>query len=213
MSHQALFYRIQYNDSSFNYFTNVLIFMHKYQYFRKILPPLVSNVISPDAPKYDHSNLDSEAWMANHFTGKFRHVVSFKGPLFYLNYMPKILEQFQKFHKNSINMPLKIFKRYVKSFALAIQSCGSLEEWEGRNTPLYYVPGLPREHRKNIPKVLYKNFEWLKFESKWCLVKNLTTRLWFLWILRRSLLSTYYFVFNIFFLRDRSQIKSEIITS
>ena len=140
-------------------FTNVLIFMHKYQYFRKILPPLVSNVISPDAPKYDHSNLDSEAWMANHFTGKFRHVVSFKGPLFYLNYMPKILEQFQNCHKNSINMPLKIFKRYVKSFALAIQSCGSLEEWEGLNTPLYYVPGLPREHRKNIPKVLYKNFE------------------------------------------------------
>ena len=137
-------------------FANVLIFMHKYRYFSKTLPPLVSDIISSDAPKYDHSNLDSEAWMANHLTGRFRHAISFKGPLFYLNYMPKIMERFHNCHENSINMPLKIFKKYAKSFALNIQSCGSLEEWEGQNTPLYYVPGLPREHRKNIPKVIYK---------------------------------------------------------
>ena len=143
-------------------FANILIFMHKYRYFSKTLPPLVSDIISSDAPKYDHSNLDSEAWMANYLTGKFRHAISFKGPLFYLNYMPKIMERFHNYHENSINMPLKIFKKYAKSFALNIQSCGSLEEWEGQNTPLYYVPGLPREHRKNISSMceqLYPRFE------------------------------------------------------
>ena len=130
--------------------------MHKYQYFRKCLPPLVSKIISINAPKYDNSNVDSEAWMANHSSGKCRHALSFKGPLFYLNYMPQIFEQFQNTYKNSKIIPLKLFKKYAKSFSLNIQSCGNSEEWEGQNTPLYYVPGLPREHRKNIPEVSYK---------------------------------------------------------
>ena len=76
--------------------TNILIFMHKYRYFRKSLPPLVSEVISSNAPIYDHINVGSEAWMANNSTGKCRHTLSFKGPLFYLKYMPEIFEQFQK---------------------------------------------------------------------------------------------------------------------
>ena len=91
--------------------------------------------------------------------GKFRNNLSFKGPLFYLKYMPEIFEQFQKTYENSKIVPLKQFKKYATSFALDIQSCGRSEEWEGLNTPLYYVPGLPREHRKNIPEIIYKTLD------------------------------------------------------
>ena len=42
--------------------TNILIFMNKYRYSRKSLPPLFSEVISSNAPIYDHINADSEAW-------------------------------------------------------------------------------------------------------------------------------------------------------
>ena len=97
--------------------------------------------------------------MANNSTGKCRHTLSFKGPLFYLKYMPEIFEQFQKTYEKSKIVPLKQFKKYAKSFALDIQSCGRSEEWEGLNTPLYYVPGLPREHRKNIPEIIYKTLD------------------------------------------------------
>ena len=136
--------------------TNILIFMHKHRYFGKCLPPSVSEVISSNAPVYDHINVGSEAWMANYSTGKCRHALSFKGPLFYLKYMPEIFQKFQNTYENSKIMPLQQFKKYAKSFALDIQSCGTSEEWEGLNTPLYYVPGLPREHRKNIPDIIYK---------------------------------------------------------
>ena len=94
--------------------------------------------------------------MASHSTGKYRNALSFKGPLFYFNYMPQIFALFQNNFKKSNIMPVKLFKQYAKSFALDLQNSGSPEEWEGPNAPLYYVPGLPRDHRKNIQTVIYK---------------------------------------------------------
>ena len=34
------------------------------------------------------------------------------------------------------------FKNRTKTYLLKIQASGESEEWEGQNTPLYYVPGL-----------------------------------------------------------------------
>ena len=133
--------------------TNILIFMHKYNEFRNLVPLSVSRIISPDALKNAHVNEKNIAWMARHTTDKSRNNISFKGPLFYSKYMPEILE------KNNIkypcNAPINFFKKHAKSFIFEVQNCGSQEEWEGRNTPLYNVPGLPRVYRENIPKVSY----------------------------------------------------------
>ena len=50
-----------------------------------------------------------------------------------------------------------LFKNRAKSLVYNIQCSGSAVEWEGQNTPLYYVPGLPRDHRENIAVVTYRN--------------------------------------------------------
>ena len=93
------------------------------------------------------------AWMARHTKDKSRNIISFKGPLFYSKYMPEILE------KNDIkypcNAPVNLFKKHTKSFIFEAQTSDNPDEWEGRNTPLYNVPGLPRASRENIPKVSY----------------------------------------------------------
>ena len=112
--------------------------------------------------------------MANHSTGKFRHAFSFKGPLFYLYYMPQIFEQFQNTYKNSKIIPLKLFKKYAKSFALNIQSCGNFEEWEGQN--MHYI--MSRAYLGSIAKIFQKyhiKFQMTdKFQNRRCLVKKFT---------------------------------------
>ena len=67
--------------------------------------------------------------------------------------MPQILE------KSSLKHPClvtpNIFKKHTKSFVFKIQNSGDPNEWEGANTPLHNVPGLPRAKRENIPKASY----------------------------------------------------------
>jgi hypothetical protein len=89
-----------------------------------------------------------------HNTGKLINTISFKGPLFYFNYVTPFLE------KTSLKHPRlatpNVFKKYTKSYVLSIQNSGSPIEWEGINTPLYNVPRLPRSEQENIPKISYK---------------------------------------------------------
>ena len=132
---------------------NILNFMHKHNEFKNLIPPPVFGIISPEAPKHNHVNENVVAWMNRHNTGKLRNAISFKGPLFYFDYVPQFLEKTDLKHPCMVTH--KIFKKHAKSFVLSIQSTGSPSEWEGANTPLYNVPGLPRAERANIPKVSY----------------------------------------------------------
>ena len=91
--------------------------------------------------------------MNSHNKGKLRNVISFKGPLFYFNYVPQFLESTS--FKHPCVATHNLFKKHTKAFVLNIQCNGSPSEWEGSNTPLYNVPGLPRVERENIPKVSY----------------------------------------------------------
>ena len=132
---------------------NILNFMHKHNEYRNYIPTPVIEIISPEAPKFNNINPNAIEWMNRHNTGKLRNSISFKGPLFYFNYVPQFLE------KTGLKHPCmashNLFKKHTKSFILDIQNSGSLSEWEGANTPLYNVPGLPRAKRENIPKVSY----------------------------------------------------------
>ena len=66
--------------------------------------------------------------------------------------MPKVLSTYKTETGNGM-----LFKNRAKSFVYNIQCSGSAVEWEGQNTPLYYVPGLPRDHLENIATVTYRN--------------------------------------------------------
>ena len=135
---------------------NVLNFMHKQNELKNLLPLPVLNIISPEAPKYNNLNVNVLKWMDNHATGKLRNTISFKGPLFYSNYVTQFLKATGL--KHPCIASINFFKKHTKSFVFNIQSIGSPSEWEGTNTPLYNVPGLPRASRKNIPTVSYKQF-------------------------------------------------------
>ena len=127
---------------------NVLTFMFKYHYWKQYLPPTVAGIIAPGAPTPGCNPQNSKKWINNHSVGILHNVLSFKGPLFYLKYMPEILATYNnKFEERSVNMS---FKKRAKPFLYNIQRSGSTMEWEGQNTPLYYVPGLPRQNRENI---------------------------------------------------------------
>ena len=132
---------------------NILNFMHKHNELKNLIPPPVFNIISPEAPKYNHVNANIIEWMNGHNTGKLKNAISFKGPLFYYNYVPQFLEKTSLKHPCLANH--SIFKKHTKSFVLSIQSSGNPSDWVGTNTPLYNVQGLPRDERKNIPKVSY----------------------------------------------------------
>ena len=127
--------------------------MHKHYEFRNLTPLSISRIISPDALKNGHVDEKTIAWMAGHTTNKLRNTVSFKGPLFYSKYMPDILEKYSI--KYPCNAPVNLFKNHAKSFIFEVQISDSQDEWEGTNTPLYNVPGLPRASRENLPKISY----------------------------------------------------------
>ena len=127
--------------------------MHKHDEFKNLIPLPVFDIISPEAPKYNHVNANIIEWMNTHNKGKLRNAISFKGPLFYVDYVPQFLEKITL--KHPCLAAHNIFKKHTKAFCLTVQSTGSPNEWEGANTPLYNVPGLPREERENIPKVSY----------------------------------------------------------
>ena len=113
--------------------TNVLIFMHKHNEYKNLIPPPVFDIISPEAPKYNHANTNIIEWMDSHHKGKLRNSISFKGPLFYLNYVPQFLEKTNLMHRCLATKDA--FKKRTKSFLLTTQSIGSLIDWEGTNTP------------------------------------------------------------------------------
>ena len=69
--------------------TNILKFMHKHNEFRYLIPSPVFEIISHEAPKYNHNNANIIEWMDKHNNGKLRSAISFKGPLFYFNYVPR----------------------------------------------------------------------------------------------------------------------------
>ena len=54
-----------------------------------------------------------------------------------------------------INLPINLLKKQAKLFVLGLQAEGRSEGWEGKNTPLYYVPGLPRIRSTNTTEVSY----------------------------------------------------------
>ena len=126
--------------------------MHKFHNSRLLIPNLVANIISMNAPKDINDAENCNEWLASHSTQKLRNALSFKGPLFYMKYLPKIMSQDSD---RNVYMSVKSFKTKAKSFALKIQSEGRALEWEGQNTPLYHVPGLPRSSRENIPALSY----------------------------------------------------------
>ena len=134
--------------------TNILVFMHKYHSHN--LPSSVLSIISPEAPKISQSNENCKEWMTNHSIGILRNAISFKGPLFYLNYFPEILSQCEDENKqNSIYTSSNSFKNRAKAFVLNMQARGCPNEWEGNNMPLYHLPSLPRDRRLNIPVISY----------------------------------------------------------
>ena len=133
---------------------NVLTFMFKYHYWKKYLPPIIASIFAQDAPKPGYSPQKSKDWINKNSVGILRNVLSFKGPLFYLRYLTEILETYNGYEENCTNIS---FKTKAKAFLYNIQSSGNSIEWEGKNTPLYYVPGLPRQNRKNTAIVSYQN--------------------------------------------------------
>ena len=130
--------------------TNVLIFMNKLYNFKHCIPSSVASIISPSAPKPGEINENNASWLHTHSTLQQRNTLSFKGPLFFAKYKSEILA-----HCESINLPINSFKTQVKSFVYKLQTEGRPDVWEGKNTPLYYVPGLPRICRKNATQVSY----------------------------------------------------------
>ena len=126
--------------------------MHRFHNYRQHIPNLVANIISTNAPRNFVDAENCKEWLASHSTQKLRNALCFKGPLFYMKYYPEIIQQGSD--KNCYRT-INSFKKQASSFVLNIQTEGRATEWEGQNTPLYYVPGLPRRNRKNIPMISY----------------------------------------------------------
>ena len=128
--------------------------MFKYNYFKHLLPLSVAEIILPNTPR-PNINIDCcKDWLTSHKTGVARNAVSFKGPLFFLKYLPCIESTYTQNIK-SYKISVNTFKSYAKSFVFHLQSQGKEDEWEGQNIPLHYVPGLPRGSRINIPPLNY----------------------------------------------------------
>ena len=53
---------------------NVLIFMHKHNDFKNLIPTRVNDIIFPEAPKYNHVNANIIHWM-NRYTGNLRNIM------------------------------------------------------------------------------------------------------------------------------------------
>ena len=133
--------------------SNIIIFMNNLHNRKNCLPSSVANIISPCAPKPSEINENCVSWLNMNSTLKLRNTLSFKGPLFFAKYMLEISRHCRT--NKELNLPIDLFKKQTKSFVFKLQSGGRCEEWEGKNTPLYYVPGLPRICRKNATEVSY----------------------------------------------------------
>ena len=116
--------------------------MFKYNYFKHFLPLSVADIILPNAPR-PNINIDCcKDWLTSHKTGVARNAVSFKGPLFFLKYLPCIESTYTQNIK-SYKISVNTFKSYAKAFVFDLQSQGKEDEWEpmgGTNIPLHYIP-------------------------------------------------------------------------
>ena len=135
---------------------NIINFMHKYHNYTHYIPTLVSKIIAQNSPKPGISNENDKQWVACHKSCKLRNALSFKGPLFYLKYRDGIYKHYIDRNENTATYTsFNSFKKSTKSFVFNLQTSGKSDDWEGSNLPLYSVPVLPRNLRKNIPKVNY----------------------------------------------------------
>ena len=129
--------------------------MFKYYNYNQYLPSSVSNIISPAAPKPDIIiNNDHIDWLSDHKTGRLPK----QYPLLSTDYMNEIIHYSCADSGTSTIPSLNTFKRCTKIFLFEQQTQGIEDEWEGVNTPVYYVPGLPRDSRNNTGNVTYTEF-------------------------------------------------------
>ena len=124
--------------------TKIILFMDKFHNYRQGLPSSVLNIISTDGPKYGNANEKSSEWLANHPTQKMRNALYFKGPLFYLKYMPEILLNCDEVNNFKT---FKSFKARVKSFVFDTQTEGGPNDWEGLNCEhaIILLPGITKD--------------------------------------------------------------------
>ena len=135
--------------------TNVLLFMSKFHNHSHLLPQSVRNIISSNAPTPDCEVTDEVIeWSVKHSTGKLRNSISFKGPLFYLHFKSTIFDSHSSVGKTD-SPTFSMIKKRVKGLLFNVQCHGDENDWEGANTPLYNVPGLPRQKREIIYHVNY----------------------------------------------------------
>ena len=141
--------------------TNILIFMYKYYNSKHHVPPSVASIISLNAPKHKSSQENDNEWFKSYPIGKYRNVISFKGPLFYKKYITDLENEHKNNGGKSIRPDISIncFKTHTKTHMLKIQSEGQADDWEGQNMPLYQVPGIKISSRNTDNKSYIQFFD------------------------------------------------------
>jgi len=131
---------------------NILIHMHKWDKLPQSIPPSILELVCGEAPVPGATYEASMDWLNKYDSVLLRRLVSYKGPLFYCDIMPKLAEHRESItdsSNNSLFSSLPSFKYCVKKFLLNIQRAGDPNEWCGENMPLYYVPGIRKSNRSN----------------------------------------------------------------
>ena len=133
---------------------NIVIYMHKRHKFPQLLPPSILDIIGGDAPVPGSTHETNVDWLNRNSTKTVRRSITYKGPLFYSDLMPKLTlyKNGDRDYNNDDDSTFKSiasFKGCVKKYLHKIQSTGDSNEWCGENMPLYYVPGLRRSNRNN----------------------------------------------------------------
>ena len=75
---------------------NVLIYMFKRQELPQTTPPSILGLIGEDAPDPGSTHENSMEWLHNTSTGLLRRTISYKGPLFYSDFLPRLLQYTNK---------------------------------------------------------------------------------------------------------------------
>ena len=123
---------------------NILIYMHKVHDFSQLLPPSILNIINEGAPVPGSTHETSVSWLNENSTRLQRRSITYKGPLFYTDMLPKI---YSSRDGNNAFKTILSFKTFIKKYLLKLQGSGDPDEWCGENLPLHYVPGLRRSTR------------------------------------------------------------------
>ena len=118
--------------------------MHKVHDFSQLLPPSILNIINEGAPVPGSTHETSVSWLNENSTKLQRRSITYKGPLFYTDMLPKICSYR---NENNAFKTIFSFKTFVKKYLLKLQGSCDPDEWCGENLPLHYVPGLRRSTR------------------------------------------------------------------